>query len=99
MRASPVRPDAKDAEGALSHTSENRVLIPGEIERNTWADDLANLDTSGFNPQRRHRPFEANMRNANMDFLAELLTKGRQLGLHDGKRARLPPPKPVSPAN
>ena len=68
-------------------------------ERNAWADDLANLDTSGFNPQRRHRPFAANMRNEHSDFLAELLAKGRQLGLHDGKRARLPPPKPDSSAN
>ena len=57
-------------------------------ETNIWADDPANLDTTGFDPSKRYRPFLEHTDNKHLRLLRELLTAGRQLGLHDNKRKR-----------
>ena len=54
-------------------------------ERNTWADALANLETSGFDPSKRWDPLEELKENI---VLNDLLLFGEQLGFHLPKKER-----------
>ena len=62
-------------------------------ERNTWADPLANLDTSGFDPSKRWDPLEELKENI---VLNDLLLFGEQLGFHLPKKEREAKKKKVS---
>ena len=54
-------------------------------ERNIWADDLANLETSGFDPAKRWHPIAE---LGETIVLNDLLIYGRQLGFHLSKKER-----------
>ena len=67
---------ASDSYMAISH-------VPRE--RNTWADDLANLDISGFDPAKRWHPLEEPKDNI---VLSDLFFYGGHMGFHLTKKQR-----------
>ena len=67
---------ASDSYMAISH-------VPRE--RNTWADDLANLDIAGFDPAKRWHPLDELKDNI---VLSDLLFYGEQMGFHLTKKQR-----------
>ena len=54
-------------------------------ERNIWADDLANLNAAGFDPAKRWDPI-AELEDTLV--LGDVLTYGRNLGLHLSRKQR-----------
>ena len=69
----------------LLETESHMTIRHEPRERNTWADDLANMHTAGFDPAKRWDVL-AELRDTNV--LADLLRYGRQLGLHLPKKER-----------
>ena len=67
----------------LLETEAHMTIRHTPRERNTWADDLANMQFAGFDPAKRWDPL-AELERSNV--LADLLRYGRQLGLHLPKK-------------
>ncbi len=67
----------------LLETEAHMTIRHTPRERNTWADDLANMQFAGFDPAKRWDPL-AELERSNV--LTALLRYGRQLGLHLPKK-------------
>ena len=69
----------------LLETDAHMTVSHQPRERNVWADDLANFNFAGFDPEKRWDPIEE---LGNTILLDDILRHGRELGLHLPKSAQ-----------